>query len=121
MSEGLKSAKHIVCRNIFKYGSCTRGETCVFAHSTDELVDIECKFSRDNKCSKGRTCKFKHVSETREQYHRRLNITFEKKKNSHEDNNKDVSSVSKEKQDDVPVVINIYDNLRYDSHEENLS
>ncbi len=112
MSEGslTKSSKHIVCRNVFKHGKCPRGDECSFAHNIDELVDIECKFSRLNKCKKGRLCKFKHVNETREMYHIRVGITFTKRR---------YVPVKKVEEKTVGLISeNIYDSLLEDDSDD---
>jgi hypothetical protein len=109
MSEHIvkKNSKHIVCTNVLKYGKCIRGDTCIFAHTLDELVDVECKFSKNNKCKNGRFCRFKHFKETRELYHRRVGISFDKKEYTTASNPPEVKTTV----DDSRVNVNIYDSL----------
>lgn len=109
MSEHIvkKNSKHIVCKNVLKYGECIRGDTCMFAHNLDELIDIECKFSKNNKCKNGRSCRFKHFKETREMYHQRVGISFVKKGyNTVSEPPKVETTV-----EDPRVNVNIYDTL----------
>ena len=113
-----KISKHIVCKNILKYNSCTRGDKCLFAHTIDELVDIDCKFNANNKCSKGVYCRFKHNNETRESYHKRVGISFEKNK----DRKTDITTKIDDKKDDITDMSanNLYNLLiNHDSDEEN--
>jgi len=66
-----------VCRNLVKFGKCTR-KVCTFAHTPEELNDPECVFSTG--CRKRSKCTFKHGDETSEEYRNRLGIKFPVKK-----------------------------------------
>lgn len=71
MSKRLVKTK--ICRNLGKYGKCTR-EVCHFAHTPKELKDAECVFGKN--CRKRKNCTFKHADETSEEYRERRGIRF---------------------------------------------
>jgi hypothetical protein len=62
-----------VCRNLEKFGKCTR-KVCNFAHSPEELNDPKCVFGKG--CHKRNICAFKHEDETSEAYRQRRGIKF---------------------------------------------
>lgn len=56
--------------NTVKNGDESCRKDCMYAHSVDQLVLVQCAFG--DKCNKVSTCKFKHKSETRENYLKKM-------------------------------------------------
>ena len=66
-SKSLEKTK--ICRNIARYGKCTR-DVCTYAHSLDELRPKKCIFGDECKYieSKTRSCRYIHPSEDLAKY-----------------------------------------------------
>jgi hypothetical protein len=66
-------SKTRMCSSVAKKFRCPHGDTCGYAHSTEELRVQECGFDfLLSRCNKKPNCSFKHSDETKEDYIKRI-------------------------------------------------
>jgi hypothetical protein len=75
------------CRHMLEKGSCTRLETCTFAHSVEQLVPLLCAW--DQKCRNDHCTRFHpNRGQTKEEYMSLNNMVFEKENEDDKDDEK---------------------------------